>query len=129
MSHFSLAVFTDENTILDDLLEPFCEDIEVEKYIALTKKQIIQRGKDRIKILKRKYKEYKKDKKGYRRKFSKNIEHLRYIKKIPLMCKWDNEKIYKHEIRFYDKEQISEDGGIWSIYNPKSKWDYYSIGR
>ena len=45
------------------------------------------------------------------------------------MCKWDNEKIYKHEIRFYDKEQISEDGGIWSIYNPKSKWDYYSIGR
>lgn len=59
MSHFSLAVFTDENTILDDLLEPFCEDIEVEKYIALTKKQIIQRGKDRIKILKRKYKEYK----------------------------------------------------------------------
>ncbi len=54
MSHFSVAVFTDENTTVEDLLEPFYEGIEVEKYI---------------------------------------------------------------------------DGGIYSTYNPKSKWDWYGVGR
>lgn len=49
MSHFSVAVFTDENTTVEDLLEPFYEGIEVEPYIALTKEQIIQRGKRKIK--------------------------------------------------------------------------------
>ena len=51
MSHFSVAVFTDEDTTVDDLLEPFYEGLEVEKYIALTKEDVIKRGKELIKRL------------------------------------------------------------------------------
>lgn len=128
MSYYSVAVFTDEDTSVEDLLEPFDESIEVEKYIALKKEEIIQRGKEKIKYLKMLYKTYMKDKRAYRRQHLKNKDHLRFIKKVPSMAKWDNEKIYKYETRFYDKEEISEDGGIYSTYNPNSKWDWYDIG-
>lgn len=126
MSHFSVAVFTDENTTVEDLLEPFYEGIEVEKYVALTKKDVIKRGKDRIDYAKKLYKEYMKDKKKYRREHFNNIGHLRFIKKVPQIAKWNNERIYKYETRFYQEEEISEDGGIYSTYNPKS---WYEIGR
>lgn len=129
MSHFSVAVFTDENTTVEELLESFYEGIEVEKYVALTKENVIKRGKDRINYAKKLYKEYMKDKKKYRREHFNNIGHLRFIKKVPQMSKWSNERIYKHETRFYKKEEISEDGGIYSTYNPNSKWDWYEIGR
>ena len=70
-----------------------------------------------------------KDKRKYRREHFKNISHLRFIKKVPQMAKWNDEKIYKYETRFYEKEEISEDGGLYSTYNPNSKWDWYEIGR
>lgn len=129
MSHFSVAVFTDENTSVDELLEPFYEGLKVKRYIALTKEDVINDGKEKIKYINKLYKEYMKDKRAYRRKNFRNIEHLRYIKKAPLMKKWNKEKIYKHEIELYSKEEISEDGGIYATYNPNSKWDWYEIGR
>ena len=129
MSHYSVAVFTDENTTVEDLLEPFYEGMEVDKYIAYTKQELIERGKMEIKNLLQLYKEYMKDKKAYRRRNFKNIEHLRFIKKVPAMRKWNNEKIYNFAIRYYDKEEISDDGGVYSTYNPNSKWDWYEIGR
>ena len=73
MSHFSVAVFTDENTTVEDLLEPFYEGREVEKYIALTKEDIIKRGKNRINYFKKLYKEYMKDKRKYIKENFKNI--------------------------------------------------------
>ncbi len=129
MSHFSVAVFTDENTTVEDLLEPFYEGMEVDPYIAMTKEEVIKNGKDRINYLKKLYKEYMKDKRKYRREHFRNIKHLRFIKKVPIMAKWSNERIYKYETRFCNKEEISEDGGVYSTYNPNSKWDWYEIGR
>ena len=128
MSHFSVAVFTDEYTTVEDLLEPFDEGMEVEKYIALSKKDVIKREKEHIKILRKIYKEYMKDKRKYRREHINNINHLRFIKTVPSITKWNDEKIYKHAIKYYDEEEISKDGGIYSTYNPNSKWDWYEIG-
>ena len=128
MSHFSVAVFTDENSSVETLLEPFYEGLEVEKYIALTKEDVIKRGKELISHLQKIYKEYRKDKTAYRRKYSKNIAHLRFIKRIPIIAKWKNDRIYKEEIKYYEPEEISEDGGIYSTYNPKSRWDWYEVG-
>ena len=128
MSHFSVAVFTDENTTVEDLLESFDENLEVEKYVRTTKKELIQEGKERIRYLKKIYKMYKKDKRKYRREHFNNIQHLKFIKTVPSMAKWNDEKIYKYEIRFYKEDEITEDGGIYSTYNPKSKWDWYEIG-
>lgn len=129
MSHFSVAVFTDENTTVEDLLEPFCEDIKVEKYIAYTKEQVIENGKKEIKSLKSTYKKYMNNKRAFRRNFKNNVSYLRFIKKVPLMLKWDDERIYKFALRYYSSDKISEDGGIYSTYNPNSKWDWYTIGR
>ena len=115
MSHFSVAVFTDEDTTVDDLLEPFYEGLEVEKYIALTKEDVIKRGKELIRRLQKIYKEYRKDKTAYRRKYSKNIAHLRFIKRIPIIAKWKNDRIYKEEIKYYEPDELPaqyEDGGI-----------------
>lgn len=128
MSHYSVAVFTDEDTTVEELLEPFDESIEVEKYIFMTKEELIKQGKEDIKFLLSMYKKYIKDKRKYRREHQKDIEHLRFIKKVPYMKKWDKEKIYKFAIRLYDKEKISNDGGIYSTYNPNSKWDCYEEG-
>ena len=129
MSHFSVSVFTYKYTNVEDLLEPFDENIEVEKYVAISKETIIKKEKENINYLKKLYRMYMKDKKKYRREHLKNINHLRFIKKVPSMAKWNNEKIYKYAIRFFEKEDISEDGGVYSTYNPNSKWDWYVIGR
>ena len=81
MSHFSVAVFTDENTTVEDLLETFYENLEVEEYIAMTKQDIIERGKERIKYFKKLYKTYIKDETKYRKEHFKNIEHFKIYKK------------------------------------------------
>lgn len=128
MSHYSVAVFTDEYTDVESLLEPFYEGLEVEKYICMTKKDLIERGKEEIAFFNRRYKEYMKNKREYRRKHFKNINHLRFIKKVPYMKKWNTEKIYKFATRYCDEDEISEDGGLYSTYNPDSKWDWYEIG-
>lgn len=129
MSHFPVAVFTDENTSVEELLEPFYENRDVEKYVAITKQDLIEQGKMLIRYQKKLYKKYMQDKRAYRRENVNDIEHLRMIKKVPAMLKWDDEKIYKYEIKSYKKEEISEDGGIYSTYNLNSKWSWYRIGR
>lgn len=50
MSHFSVAVFTDENTTVEDLLENFDENLEVEEYVAMTKKRFNSKRKRKNKI-------------------------------------------------------------------------------
>ena len=95
MSHFSVAVFTDEDTTVEDLLEPYWEGLEVEKYVYKTKKELIEYGKGEKRYFLKVFRRYMKDKKRFRREHKNNIDYLRFVKKIPLMKKWDNEKIYK----------------------------------
>ena len=56
MSHYSVAVFTDGNTDLDDLLAPYDESLMVAKYVSLKKKDIINLGRENIKYLMQLYK-------------------------------------------------------------------------
>lgn len=128
MSHFSVAVFTDEDTTVEDLLEPYWEGLEVEKYVYKTKKELIEYGKGEIRYFLKVFRRYMKDKKRFRREHKNNINYLRFVKKIPLMKKWDNEKIYKFSIRYYSPEDIGENGEVYSTYNQNSKWDWYEVG-
>ena len=129
MSHFSVAVFTDEYTSVEDLLNRYDESLVVDKYMIHTKKELINRGKTEIKHLRNIYKEYRKDKTKYRRKVKNNTKHLRFIKKIPSMLKWNDERIYKFATRFYSEDDLDKEGNAYSTYNPESKWDWYEIGR
>lgn len=126
MSHYVVAVFTDEKTTVEDLLEPFDENIEVEKYVYRTKKEQIKYGKKEIKGNLRIYNKYLKNKSKFRREHTD--EYMKFVRKIPYMKKWDDEKIYKYSIRNYSPENIGKNGEIYSTYNKDAKWDWYAIG-
>jgi hypothetical protein len=49
MSHFAVAVFTkDGGKTVEDLLAPYDENIEMDKYVEYTKEQLIEKGKKEI---------------------------------------------------------------------------------
>lgn len=117
MSHFTVMVLSDGKKTVEELLEPYDENIEVDPYIARTKAQIIAEGKRRKEnILKRLSEEHKDEIKPYtpsdwERKF--------------LDAKTD-EDFYKADT--YEDGTYDENGNELSTYNPKSKWDWYQIG-
>lgn len=128
MSHFTVAVFTeDENQNIGELLEPFSEHLEVELYVSKTKDDLIQRECETMQMaFESHYQEWQKDRTAYEAK--KNPDHIKYLQKLPDLMKRTAEEIYRDVIERYDEDEIDENGGILSTYNPKSKWDWYEIG-
>ena len=110
MSHYSLAVITDEPDNIEKMLAPYDESIEVEPYIDITKEEIIKHAKER--------------KEGYI-KAVENGEELRDWQQEYLNANTD-EELYKLER--YEDEEYDENGNMLSKYNPNSKWDWYEIG-
>lgn len=116
MSHFSVMVLTDGEKTVEELLAPYNENLEVDPYIYRTKTQIIKDAKKRKEMILNKIKEAKES-----HSFYGNSEW----QKAFLNAETD-EELYQAEINensIYDKE-----GNELSTYNPKSKWDWYSIG-
>jgi len=131
MSHFSVAVFTDRTKTVDDLLAPFDENISVPRYIEETKEQAIQRIRKEISDYATTglYAQWKADPEKYESEFGCNIDHMNYIKnEFPKKLNWTDEECYQDAIEFYDEDELDENGNLTSIYNPNSKWDWYSIG-
>ena len=130
MSHYSVLVLTDEDTSVDELLAPYDENIKVAPYIAFTKDELIAKEKKDIKEYKEGiYAEFLKDPEGYKAKHSHNPDHLHYVEhEFRKKLYWTNARIYKEAIRYYDPEDITEDGSVLSTYNPNSKWDWYVEG-
>ncbi len=44
MSHFTVAVIHNKNQNIEDLLEPYNENLDVEPYIGRTKAEMIEQG-------------------------------------------------------------------------------------
>lgn len=131
MSHFTVAVFTEPNgKTVEELLAPFDENIEMDRYVANTKEQLIEKGRKEIKeyATKGNYAEYLKDPSKYE-EGCKNEAHLNYIKNVfPLKLKWTDEEIYQDQIKYYEEDEIGIEGEVYSTYNPNSEWDWYQIG-
>ena len=108
MSHYLVGVVVNDISEVDDILAPYDENMEVEPYIYRTKAQIIADGKAR------------------KEKYAKadNIDDFMkaYLDAIT------DEEFYKLETDGIDNEDLDKDGNELSTYNPKSKWDWYSIG-
>lgn len=130
MSHYSVLVFTDEDTSVEELLAPYDENIRVAPYILYTKEQLIEKEKKEIKEYKNtRYAEFLKDPKGYKERNKHNPDHLNYIEnEFRKKLYWTNARIYKEAISYYDPKDITEDGSVLSTYNPNSKWDWYVEG-
>lgn len=127
MSHFAILVAGDD---IDEAMAPFDENIVMPKYLKATKAQLIAKGrKDNEDFAKgESYQEYIKDPKAYDEKYKENQSHHQYIKDTQKRLNWSDEEIYQDQIKWYEPEDIGKKGGVYSTYNPKSKWDWYEIG-
>lgn len=112
MSHYLVGVVVNDISEVDDILAPYDEGIEVEPYISRTKEQMIKDAKKTKEDIKNKIKE------------DPNYEITDWAQKY-LNANTD-EDFYQTQV--YEDSKYDEDGNEMSTYNPKSKWDWYSIG-
>jgi hypothetical protein len=130
MSHYIVAVITEnEGKDLDEIMAPF-EEKEVPRYVKYTKEQAIEHERKKIQDYKNGsyYQEYLKDPAKYLAE-CKNEGHAKYISEdFPKRLEWTDEELYAEAIKYENEEDIGSEGEIYSTYNPLSKWDYYTEG-
>lgn len=130
MSHYSVAVFTNNNSseTAESLLEPYYEGLSVPHYI--TKQELIVNSRQRTERERNSfYKDYLKNPDAFLNEYKNSPSHISYVtKELPKKFEWTDEEHYKNELSYYEEEQIKEDGSVFEDYNPNSKWDWYEIG-
>jgi len=135
MTHFigavvvPLAYANDVEDYLEKALDKFDENKEVPRYIESTKEKIIADSRARVEQIKENsYARFLKDPEEYAKSIF-NPAHLEYLKnEFPEKLLWTDEQHYQSSIQYEEEENISEDGGLYSTYNPNSKWDWWDIG-
>ncbi|MCB5873727.1 hypothetical protein LIR51_02620 [Blautia producta] len=130
MSHFNVAVFTEQGQDMDTVMEPFSVAHDVEPYISLTKEEVITKVKNRIADIETcYYKEYLISPESFCRIHCRQIEFLNFItKEFEEQLKWSDEQCYQYGVEIYEPEEIDENGNFLSTYNPHAKWASYEIG-
>lgn len=86
MSHFTVAVITADKDKIEDMLEPYNENLEVEPYIEKTKQEIIKQARKRKEDYSKEQKEGK----------ELSDWQLKYINAE------NDEELYKAEIEEYE---------------------------
>lgn len=127
MSHFVVAVIGKNP---EKQLAPFDENKRVKKYVEKTKEQIIADERQEIEDYKNQYyAEYLSDPIAYAETCKENSGHLEYLKVgFPAKMKKTDEELYKDYIADYKNRDLTPEGGVYSTYNPNSKWDWYQLG-
>jgi hypothetical protein len=125
MSHYALMIIGEEP---EEQLKPFDENIEV-KRIKTKEEHIASSKKDIEWYNEYYYKKYLKNKEKYIEEAKRNPGHIKYITvEFSKKLDWTDEEHYQNSIRYYEKENINDDGSTNETYNPDSKWDWYQIG-
>lgn len=130
MSHFITLVFTKENgRTVEELLAPYDENIVYAPYVLYTREQAIAKIRKEIEDYKNgPYTEYVSSPKKYEESHP-NAEHINYLKnKFPKKLEWTDDECYEDMKWRFNKSMIEPNGDLLSIYNPNSKWDWYTIG-
>jgi hypothetical protein len=138
--HFTVAVITKEkptNGLLDKVLAPYNENLEVPYYIKQTAEQYLQSEREYLERYKEGiYAEYIADPEAYGKKNCCSPEHLEFLKNfMEKRYSATDEELLNERAEGYPGEEhedgcawIDADGNMWSTYNPNSKWDWYQIG-
>lgn len=130
MSHFVALVFTKENgRTVEELLAPYDENIVYAPYVQYTREQAIAKIRKEIEDYKNGfYAEYLSNPKKYEESHS-NVEHINYLKdEFPKKLEWTDDECYEVIKRSFDEDMVKSNGDLLSIYNPNSKWNWYTIG-
>lgn len=132
MSHFSLAVILkdDESVYLDDALDKFDEEKEVDKYIRYTKEEATNKSKE---LIKGNLERYKKQLAEEEVKEEPDEDWIKRLKELidycqPMVDNYTDEDYYNYIAEDYSEDMIDNEGNIYSTYNPDSKWDWWGIG-
>jgi hypothetical protein len=125
-----MVITSEESGNVEELLDPYNENESVERYVAHTKEELIQKEKEDLEYFRSTYyTEYLKDPSAYVQEHSSNPHHITYItEEFPDHLTWDDEKLYQDAIKRYDPDNIGPNGEVYSTYNPRSKWDWYEVG-
>ena len=141
MSHFTVVVALPESSVaavginesLNEVLAPYNENREVERYVKYTKEEAI--AKEREEIIDYRdnglYAEYLADPEKYVSEHGHHESHIEYLltgfpEKLTHLD--DEDWLYEQAIRWEEPDDLDDKGGITSTYNPKSKWDWWVIG-
>lgn len=132
MSHFSLAVILkdDKSIYLDDVLDKFDEEREVDKYVRYTKEEATNKSKE---LIEGNLERYKKQLAEEEVKEEPNEDWIKRLKELidycqPMVDNYTNEDYYNYIAEDYSEDMIDNEGNIYSTYNPDSKWDWWEIG-
>ena len=131
MSHFVTLVFKRKEDSLNEIMAPYWEGREVEKYVQYTKESAIAHVRESLEQYKESpyYKEYIKDPEVYKEKHKDNPKHIDYLEnEFPKRLKWTDEECYEYIAEDYEDDKKDEEGNLYSDYNPLSKWDWFSVG-
>jgi len=132
--HYTVAVVTNEDNEdeVEELLAPFDENLEVEPYIYQTKQEIIDNKRKQIESLKSDIESYANgtyDTEKYRIYWLEDDGNfVPYWKEVLELDKKPDEELYQLCRKNEDDDNYDENGNELSTYNPKSKWDWYSVG-
>lgn len=139
MSHSTvLVIISDEDYrksvtldgAVEAALEPFDENKETERYVKLTKAEAIAKQREELIYYRDHgyYADYLKDPAAYAADHAHIPEHVKYLEvgfPEKLTHLDDDDWLYQEVIKW---EDLDEDGNIMSTRNPKSKWDWWTIG-
>ena len=127
MSHFAVLVIGDD---VEEQLAKYDENLEMPRYVKYTKEELIADERQSIEEYKNgTYAEYLADPIGYAKACNDNENHLKYVSEtFPKKLTMTDEEIYELATKWYDPENIGENGEVYSTRNPDSKWDWYEVG-
>lgn len=117
MSHYTVALLTKNkptNADIADILAPYDENSEVPLYIEKTKEEIIAERRNCLEEQKiSRYDKYIKNPEEYEKEYKYAPRHIEYLKNEFLdLYNAPDEVLYKKELEYYEKEQISKAGQI-----------------
>lgn len=125
---YIVAVVTNDEDRIEEILEPYSEELEVPKYLLYTKEQLIENRKKSMEEFKNgPYAEFLKNPIEFKNN-CKDEAQIKFLEEeFPSRLNWTDEEIYQVEISIYPEKNIGKNGEVYSTYNPNSKWDWYTI--
>jgi hypothetical protein len=122
--HFAVLVVGEDTY---DALSDFDENLEVRHIVS--KEELIENEKRGIEFIFKSEERYRDDPEGYKAEYKRNEEHYKFMEEeVPKMRKWSDDEWYQYAIRHVNKDELTEDGGFISYYNPDSKYDWFQVG-
>lgn len=128
MSHSTVLVIgprTEEELV--HALVPFDENLEVEPYVDDTRESLITRQREKHEHATQRLEEFLTNPAGY--SGIHNTRHIQWIvKDAPAQAALTDDELWEQVVQPLYAPELDEQNRIWSTYNPRSRWDWYTIG-